>query len=178
MFSSSLSVTTVSSEHTLLRRASNEERRKRTDRRRLCHILVKVGPQVAFPYNNYWLISLVSGKRGFRSKKFKITCYLLLHHPKGPLCAFDRRMINSQKTTSAMTPVLYGRGSFQFSLVCKIKRTPGGTSILGGWGWPQNVPLTSVSNFASKIIDVKYPKFCPLNFRYDPKIRVFFLLIR
>ena len=35
----------------------------------------------------------------------------------------DRRMIKSQKTTGTITPVLYGRGSFQFSPVCKITRT-------------------------------------------------------
>ena len=55
---------------------------------------------------------------------------------------------------------------------------PGGTSISGGWGegaWSQNLPLKFVSelrapNFATKHIGEKYPKLCPLNFRYDPKI--------
>ena len=36
---------------------------------------------------------------------------------------YDRRMIISQKTTGDMTPVSYGRGFFQFSLVCKITKT-------------------------------------------------------
>ena len=34
----------------------------------------------------------------------------------------DRRIIKSQKTTSAMALLLYGRGSFEFPFVCKIKR--------------------------------------------------------
>ena len=33
--------------------------------------------------------------------------------------------------------------------------------------------LVEASNFASKSIGNKYPKFCRLNFRYDPKIRIF-----
>ena len=34
--------------------------------------------------------------------------------------------------------------------------------------------LVEAPNFASKSIDKnKYPKFCRLNFRYDPKIRIF-----
>ena len=40
----------------------------------------------------------------------------------------DRRMIKSQETTGAVTPVLYGRGSYQFSLVCKTTRTSAGES--------------------------------------------------
>ena len=38
-------------------------------------------------------------------------------------------------------------------------------------GWPQNLPLKFVSapNFATKSTGEKYPKFCLLNFRYDPK---------
>ena len=54
---------------------------------------------------------------------------------------------------------------------------PGGTSILGGWGaWPKKFAseiLVGAPNFASKNISDKYPKFCPLNFRYDPKIETF-----
>ena len=33
-------------------------------------------------------------------------------------------------------------------------------------------------NFASKNIGDKCPKFCPLNFRYDPKIRILSQLLR
>ena len=33
--------------------------------------------------------------------------------------------------------------------------------------------LVGAPNFASKNISDKYPKFCPLNFRYDPKIGIF-----
>ena len=33
--------------------------------------------------------------------------------------------------------------------------------------------LVEAPNFASKSIGNKYPKFCRLNFRYDPKIRIF-----
>ena len=36
---------------------------------------------------------------------------------------FDRRVIKSQTYTDAMTLVLCGRGSFSFSVVCKITRT-------------------------------------------------------
>ena len=35
----------------------------------------------------------------------------------------DERMIKSQKTTRAITPVLHGRGSSLFSLVCQLTRT-------------------------------------------------------
>ena len=38
--------------------------------------------------------------------------------------------------------------------------------------------LVGALNFASKIIGDKYPKFCPLNFRYDPKIGIFSQLLR
>ena len=34
--------------------------------------------------------------------------------------------------------------------------------------------LVGAPNFASKNISDKYPKFCPLNFRYDPKIGISF----
>ena len=58
----------------------------------------------------------------------------------------------------------------------------GGTSILGGRGRlaPNFVSeiLVGAPNFASKNINDKYPKFCPLNFRYDPKIGTFFQLLR
>ena len=33
--------------------------------------------------------------------------------------------------------------------------------------------LVGAPNFASKNISDKYPEFCPLNFRYDPKIGTF-----
>ena len=33
--------------------------------------------------------------------------------------------------------------------------------------------LVEAPNFASKNVSDKYPKFCPLNFRYDPKIGTF-----
>ena len=54
---------------------------------------------------------------------------------------------------------------------------PGGTSISGGWGGGLATKLASeirviAPNFATKNIDEKYPTFCPLNFRYDPKICV------
>ena len=37
--------------------------------------------------------------------------------------------------------------------------------------------LVGAPNFASKNINDKYPKFCPLNFRYDPKIGTFSQLL-
>ena len=55
---------------------------------------------------------------------------------------------------------------------------PGGTSILGGW-WGGGLAPKFASeirvrapSFVTKNIGEKYHKFCPLNFRYDPKIRV------
>ena len=54
---------------------------------------------------------------------------------------------------------------------------PGGTSILGvGGGLATKFAseiLVGAPNFTSKNIGDKYPKFCPLNFRYDPKIGIF-----
>ena len=38
--------------------------------------------------------------------------------------------------------------------------------------------LVGAPNFASKNLDDKYPKFCPLNFRFDPKIGDFPQLLR
>ena len=38
--------------------------------------------------------------------------------------------------------------------------------------------LVGAPNFASKTINDKYPKFCYLNFRYDPKIGTFPQLLR
>ena len=53
----------------------------------------------------------------------------------------------------------------------------GGTSILRGRvRLAQNFVseiLVGAPNFASKNINDKYSKFCPLNFRYDPKIGTF-----
>ena len=103
----------------LLFRTSKEERRK------LCHITYQ--GQVTsclFTNNNYLLIPLIWEEGGFRSGNFKSTFpnfYCILLKVNDVLC--DRRMIKSQKTTVAMTPVLRGRGSSQYSLVCKITRT-------------------------------------------------------
>ena len=33
--------------------------------------------------------------------------------------------------------------------------------------------LVGAPNFASKVLGEKYPEFCPLNFRFDPKIGIF-----
>ena len=38
--------------------------------------------------------------------------------------------------------------------------------------------LVGAPNFASKNISDKYPKFCPLNLRYDPKVGTFPQLLR
>ena len=38
--------------------------------------------------------------------------------------------------------------------------------------------LVEAPNFASKNLGEKYPKFCPLNFRFDPKIGIFPQLLR
>ena len=63
------------------------------------------------------------------------------------------------------------------------KRPQRGTSILGGqegaWApkFAFEIPV-GAPNFASKNINDKYRKFCPLNFRYDPKIGTFSQLLR
>ena len=54
----------------------------------------------------------------------------------------------------------------------------GGTSISGGGGGGlapnfASEILAGAPNFASKKINDKYPKFCPLDFRYDPKLGLF-----
>ena len=63
-----------------------------------------------------------------------------------------------------------------------IIKHPGGTSILGGRRGlaPKFASeiLVGAPNFASKNISDKYPKFCPLNFGYDPKIGTFSQLLR
>ena len=59
-----------------------------------------------------------------------------------------------------------------------IRRSGGGG---GGWGLAPNFAfeiLVGATNFASKNINDKYPKFCPLNFRYEPKIGTFSQLLR
>ena len=67
--------------------------------------------------------------------------------------------------------------------VCqKSCKAQGDTSILGGRRGlsPQFASeiLVGAPNFASKNISDKYPKFCPLNFRYNPKIGIFSQLLR
>ena len=58
-------------------------------------------------------------------------------------------------------------------------------SILGGRGGGEGLApkfaseiLVGAPNFASKNIGDKYPKFCPLNFRFDSKIGIFAKLLR
>ena len=61
-----------------------------------------------------------------------------------------------------------------------------GTSISGGGGGGGLAPkfasgildLVGAPNFASNSTSDKYPKFCPLNFRYDPRIGTFSQLLR
>ena len=49
------------------------------------------------------------------------------------------------------------------------------TSILGGRGGLgfASESLVGAPNFSSENIGDKYPKFCPLNFRFDPIIGIF-----
>ena len=62
---------------------------------------------------------------------------------------------------------------FNYSFKLMQLTPPGGISILGGRG--RLVPKfaseirVGAPNFASKNIGDKYPKFCPLNFRYNSK---------
>ena len=67
-------------------------------------------------------------------------------------------------------------------IVLTIPHPQGGTSILGGRGglapkFASEIPV-GAPNFASKNLGDKYPKFCPLNFRFDPKIGIFPQLLR
>ena len=56
-----------------------------------------------------------------RSENFKVTFVIFFcTHLKVNVVLCNRTMIQSQETTSTITPMLYERGSFQFSLVCKI----------------------------------------------------------
>ena len=63
-----------------------------------------------------------------------------------------------------------------------LRISPGGTSILGGRGaWPQNLPLKFLLEpqiLPPKYINDNYPKFYPLNFRYDPRMGTFSQLLR
>ena len=59
---------------------------------------------------------------------------------------------------------------------------PGGYFHIRRWGglapnFASEI-LVGAPNFASKNINDKYPKFCNLNFRYDPKIGTFSQLLR
>ena len=64
-----------------------------------------------------------------------------------------------------------------FSLIRGAVLPQGGTSTLGGRGGlaPKFASeiLVGAPNFASKNIGDKCPKFCPTNFRFDPKIGIF-----
>ena len=71
---------------------------------------------------------------------------------------------------------------FHLQYVCTLLFSQGGTSKSGGRGGlaPKFASeiLVGAPNFASKNISDKYPKFCPLNLRYDPKIGSFPQLLR
>ena len=54
----------------------------------------------------------------------------------------------------------------------------GGAYRLGGQAKFASEIHVRAPNFAFKNIGDKYPKFCPLNFRYDPKIGILSQLLR
>ena len=56
-----------------------------------------------------------------------------------------------------------------------IRRSAGGGGLASKFA---SEILVGAPNFASKNMSDKYPKFCPLNFRYDPKIETFSQLLR
>ena len=77
--------------------------------------------------------------------------------------------------------VVSPRQSTKFHRIC-MSPTPGGYFYirrLGGLApnFASEI-FVEAPNFASKNINDKYPKFCPLNFRYDPKIGTFSQLLR
>ena len=78
----------------------------------------------------------------------------------------------------------YGNSSTHYTQAGKCATWPRGSWKVGqsprGYfhirrlrgAWLQNLPLNfhvGSPNFASKNVGDKYPKFCPLNFRYNPK---------
>ena len=72
--------------------------------------------------------------------------------------------------------------SFVYFYTPAPARPQGGTSISGSRGglapnFASEI-LVGAPNFVSNNINDKYPKFCPLNFRYDPKIGTFSQLLR
>ena len=99
---------------TLLRRDSKEKRRKRTERRKLCHITyqsrVRSGHMLPFSHSNYWLnrLTLEAGFRSEKQKSISAIFFCILLHPHDVL--FDRRLKKSQTATGAMTLVVYDRG--------------------------------------------------------------------
>ena len=56
-----------------------------------------------------------------------------------------------------------------------IRRSGGGEGLAPKFA---SEILVGAPNFASKNIGDKYPKFCPLIFRYDPKIVIFSQFLR
>ena len=106
------SLNTADMVNTLLLRVSKEERRKKRKGGCSATWLVKMGWSRAtscpFSNNNYWLIPFSSGEGGFQVRKSKSTFVIFFSHI--PLkvndVLFDRRIMKSQKTTGAMTPVL------------------------------------------------------------------------
>ena len=62
------------------------------------------------------------------------------------------------------------RGLHNFTRVFLLQHSP----YRPEFGGLASEILVGALNFASKNRSYKYPKFCPLNFRYDPKIGTFF----
>ena len=99
---------TASTYSTLLCRSSKEERRKRKERKKLCHITCQTrATSCLFQIiiTGYSLIPLISRKGSFRLENLEstfVTYFCILLKVNDVLC--NRRM-KSQKTTGAMTLV-------------------------------------------------------------------------
>ena len=69
--------------------------KKKTEKKALlhnCQTWLRVCHKLPFPDNNYWLISHISGERGFQVRKLrKYICYFLLHPVTSPSCALRQK---------------------------------------------------------------------------------------
>ena len=106
---------------------------------------------------------------------FKIAAQNVRHNSFRYKCPICMKLIfsNSRKQSLSVESKLF-KGE-EYLIMDWIPQ--GGTSILGGRGglapnFASEI-LVGAPNFTSKNINDKYPKFCPLNFRYDPKIGIF-----
>ena len=106
------------------------KKEKKGKKEALPHNMSRYDHKLPFSYVDCWLIPYISGETGLQVRNFKnpfVIFFCILLKVNDALC--DRRMMKSQKSAGAMTAALYGGGSFQLSLVCKIRRTSTAESV-------------------------------------------------